>query len=120
MAKKKSVRVRSTRKKSVHVTPHGDKWAVKREGTERASSVHRTQKEAEKKGRETARHNKTEFFLHNRQGNIRERNSYGNEPYPPIQREVRRYTEEDLKVFAKEDELDPERAQRLKVYLRTT
>ncbi len=70
-------------KKNVHVTPHGDKWAVKREGNERASSLHATQKEAENKGREAARKDKTEFFLHNRQGEIRERDSYGNDPYPP-------------------------------------
>jgi len=41
----------SMTKKNVHVTPHGDKWAVKREGNERASSLHDTQKKAEDKGR---------------------------------------------------------------------
>jgi hypothetical protein len=70
-------------KKNVHVTPHGDKWAVMREGNKRASSLHDTQKQAEKKGRETARKDKTEFFLHNRQGNIRQRDSYGHDPFPP-------------------------------------
>ena len=70
-------------KKPVHVTPREDGWAVMREGNERASSVHRTQKEAEKKGRQSARKDKTEFYLHNRQGQIRERDSYGNDPYPP-------------------------------------
>ena len=39
-------------KRNVHVTPHGDKWAVMREGNKRASSLHDTQKQAEKKGRE--------------------------------------------------------------------
>ena len=67
-------------KKNVHVTPHGDKWAVMREGNERASSLHDTQKEAEKKGREVARKDKTEFLLHNRQGEIRQRDSYGHDP----------------------------------------
>jgi Uncharacterized protein conserved in bacteria (DUF2188) len=70
-------------KKGVHVTPHGDKWAVMREGNERASSLHDTQKQAEKKGRETARKDKTGFFLHNRQGEIRQRDSYGHDPFPP-------------------------------------
>ena len=37
-------------KKPVHVTPRDDGWAVVREGNDRASSVHRTQKEAEQKG----------------------------------------------------------------------
>ncbi|MDQ3766286.1 MAG: DUF2188 domain-containing protein [Actinomycetota bacterium] len=70
-------------KKNIHVTPHGDKWAVKREGSSRASSVHNTQNEAEQKGRQAARKDKTEFYLHNRQGQIRERDSYGNDPNPP-------------------------------------
>ncbi len=65
------------KKRGVHVTPRGDKWAVVREGSERASSLHDTQKQAEKKGRETARREKVEFYLHNRQGEIRERESYG-------------------------------------------
>ena len=70
-------------KKNVHVTPQGNKWVVKREGSQRASSVHDTQKEAEKKGRQIARNDKAEFVLHNRQGQIRERDSYGSDPYPP-------------------------------------
>jgi hypothetical protein len=68
------------KKRGVHVTPRGDKWAVVREGSERASSLHDTQKQAEKKGRETARREKVEFYLHNRQGEIRERESYGPDP----------------------------------------
>ena len=67
------------RKKGVHVTPRGDRWAVVREGSERASSLHDTQAQAEKKGRETARRDKTEFYLHDRQGQIRERDSYGSD-----------------------------------------
>ena len=71
------------KKPGVHVTPREDGWAVIREGNERASSVHSTQKEAEQKGRRTARNDKTEFYLHNQQGAIRERDSYGNDPNPP-------------------------------------
>jgi hypothetical protein len=67
----------ANKKKGVHVTPRGDKWAVVREGSERASSLHDTQEQADKKGRETARRDKTEFYLHNEQGQIRERESYG-------------------------------------------
>jgi hypothetical protein len=70
------------KKKPVHVTPREGGWAVIREGNERASSIHPTQREAEKKGRQTARNDKTEFYLHNRQGAIRERDSYGNDPHP--------------------------------------
>jgi hypothetical protein len=68
------------KKKPVHVTPREEGWAVIREGNQRASSVHSTQKEAEKAGRQAARKDQTEFLLHNRQGEIRERDSYGNDP----------------------------------------
>jgi hypothetical protein len=67
-------------KKAVHVTPREDGWAVKREGNKRASSVHPTQREAELRGRQIARSDKTEFFLHDKQGQIRERDSYGSDP----------------------------------------
>ncbi len=70
-------------KKDVHVTPRGGKWAVKKEGSSRASSLHDTQKEAEKQGRQTARKEGGEFYLHNRAGQIRERDSYGSDPHPP-------------------------------------
>ncbi len=68
------------KKKPVHVTPRDDGWAVMREGNQRASSVHPTQKEAEKVGRQAARKDRTEFVLHNRQGEIRQRDSYGDDP----------------------------------------
>jgi hypothetical protein len=70
-------------KKAVHTVRHGDGWANRREGSERVSSTHRTQAEAAKEGREVARRDKTEHFIHDRKGQIRERNSYGNDPHPP-------------------------------------
>jgi hypothetical protein len=70
-------------KKPVHVVPHDDGWAVKREGSQRASSVHKTQGEADQAGRATAKQDQTQYYLHNRQGQIRDERSYGNDPYPP-------------------------------------
>ena len=69
--------------KNQHVVPHPDGWAVKGAGNQRATSVHETQAEAMDAGREIAINNSSELFIHNRQGRIRERNSYGNDPYPP-------------------------------------
>lgn len=71
------------KKKPVHVVPHDDGWAVRRAGNQRATSVHRRQADADKEGRGTARRDQTEYFLHGRDGQIRERDSYGNDPYPP-------------------------------------
>jgi pyruvate/2-oxoglutarate dehydrogenase complex dihydrolipoamide acyltransferase (E2) component len=61
----------------VHVEPRREGWAVVREGNERATSVHPTQAEAAKAGRDIARRDETEFFLHAQDGRIREHNSYG-------------------------------------------
>lgn len=72
-----------TRGKPVHVVPQGGRWAVKREGNQRASSLHDTQAEAERAGRPVARTEQTEFYLHGRDGQIRQKDSCGNDPHPP-------------------------------------
>jgi uncharacterized protein (TIGR02271 family) len=66
-------------KPPVHVEPREDRWAVVREGAERATSVYPTQSEAAKAGRELARQNATEFFLHAQDGRVREHRSYEEE-----------------------------------------
>jgi uncharacterized protein (TIGR02271 family) len=66
-------------KSSVHVEPRESGWAVVREGSERATSVHPTQAEAAKEGREIARRDETEFFLHAQDGRVREHRSYREE-----------------------------------------
>ncbi len=69
--------------KNQHVVPHGDGWAVRAEGNERATSVHRTQSEATEAARQIATNQRSEVLIHGRNGQIRERNSYGNDPCPP-------------------------------------
>lgn len=59
------------------------KWAVKKVGSERAASLHGTQDGAWKEARRLARGAGSEAFLKDRDGKIRARNSYGNDPYPP-------------------------------------
>jgi len=71
------------KKPAVHVVPHEAGWAVERDGNKRVSSTHRTQKEAEDTGRSVARREHTEFNLHDRAGRIRVKDSYGNDPNPP-------------------------------------
>jgi hypothetical protein len=67
-----------------HVVPHSDGWAVRGEGNSRATSVHDTQREAIDAGREIARNQGGELLIHGRNGQIRERDSSGNnDPYPP-------------------------------------
>lgn len=70
-------------KKHVHIVPRGEGWAVKREGARRASVTTGTQREAIDAGRTIAKREATEMLIHGRDGQIREKNSYGNDPNPP-------------------------------------
>jgi len=70
-------------KKNVHVVPHEGEWAVKREGNERASSVHPTKSEATDSGRSAAKADKVDLIIHNQDGRISDSDSYGNDPCPP-------------------------------------
>lgn len=63
-----------------HVTPKGDKWQNKKGGASRATSIHDTQREAIDAARSQARRNKEELVIHNRKGQIREKDSYGPDP----------------------------------------
>ncbi|MBP9924552.1 MAG: DUF2188 domain-containing protein [Cyclobacteriaceae bacterium] len=69
--------------KTQHVVPHDGNWAVKRGGSDRATTVVSTQKEAIKIATEIAKNQNAELFIHGRDGQIRERDSFGNDPYPP-------------------------------------
>lgn len=66
-----------------HVVPRGDDWAVVRENGDRASSLHDTQAEAIEAGRRIAQRENLELFIHRPDGRIRDRDSFGNDPYPP-------------------------------------
>jgi len=70
-------------KNYVHAVPHNGSWAVRREGASRVSSTHGTQTEAAAAAREIARREHGEVFIHRPNGQIRDRDSYGHDPYPP-------------------------------------
>lgn len=67
----------------IHVVPHGDEWAVKREGADRASSLHDTQSDAIDQARKTAEREHVEVRIHRPNGQIRDSDSYGPDPNPP-------------------------------------
>lgn len=73
--------------KNLHVVPRGEKWAVEREGAQRASKIFPTKKEAEAYAREVAKREGGEVITHNEEGKIRERESYGKDPHPPKDKE---------------------------------
>ncbi|MDP2127631.1 MAG: DUF2188 domain-containing protein [Pseudohongiella sp.] len=70
-------------RKGQHVVPTEDGWSVKKAGALRASSLHATQQEAIKAATQIARNQKTELYIHGRDGRIRERSSFGSDLHPP-------------------------------------
>lgn len=66
-----------------HVTPSKNGWVVKRAGAVKSSATFKTQQDAIARARSIAKNNSTELFIHGRDGQIRERASYGKDPYPP-------------------------------------
>lgn len=70
--------------KNQHVVPDGNGgWGVRGEGNSRLTSRHETQADAINAGRDIARNQGAELFIHRPNGQIRDRDSYGNDPYPP-------------------------------------
>jgi len=63
------------------VEPRPDgRWAVQRNGTKRAASLHDTQAEAEEAARAQAKRWRTELVIKGRDGQILRRDSYGGDP----------------------------------------
>lgn len=58
------------------------RWEAKREGAARASKVTDTQADAWTYSRQKAKETRGEAFLKGRDGKIRERNTYGKDPFP--------------------------------------
>ena len=66
-----------------HVTPCKGKSQVKGEGASKATKVFGRQSDAIEFGRDIAINQHSELFIHGRNGQIRDRDSYGNDPCPP-------------------------------------
>jgi len=74
-------------KKNQWVTIHPKGWAIKGEGNKRATKVTKTQKEAIGIAKKIAENQKSELYIQNRKGKIRSKDSYGNDPCPPKDKE---------------------------------
>ena len=70
-------------KKNQHVVPHSSGWAVKGAGNQKATKVTATQKEAISVARNIAKNQKSELLVHNQKGQIRQKDSFGNDNFPP-------------------------------------
>lgn len=69
--------------KNQHVVQREDGWAVRGEENSRDTSHHETQSDAIDEARDIAQNQESEVIIHSREGEIRERNSYGDDPHPP-------------------------------------
>jgi hypothetical protein len=69
--------------KDQHVVPVNDGWGVRGAGNSRLTSRHETQGEAIEAARSIAINQSAEVVIHGRNGQIRDKNSYGNDPFPP-------------------------------------
>lgn len=70
--------------KNVHVVPSPNGgWDVKREGEHRPIDHSDKQQDAIDAGRRVAQTNHGELVIHRRDGTIRDKDSYGHDPFPP-------------------------------------
>jgi len=69
--------------KNQHVLPRENKWIIKGAGNFRATRIVSTQKQAIEIAREIAKNQQSELVIHRPNGQIRDKDSQGNDPYPP-------------------------------------
>ncbi|OUQ54060.1 hypothetical protein B5E60_03875 [Alistipes sp. An116] len=65
------------------MVPHDGPLVVREERNQRETVITRTRQEAIEIAREIARSQRSELLIHRPNGQIRDRDSYGNNPYPP-------------------------------------
>jgi uncharacterized protein YdaT len=71
-------------RKTTHVVPDKDGgWNIKQGGATRSSGHYDTQQQAIDRAREISNNQDTELYIHRRNGAIREKDSSGNDPFPP-------------------------------------
>lgn len=70
-------------KKNQHVVNHPKGWVVKGAGNQKATVVTTTQQKAIENGRRIAINQRSELVIHGRNGKIRDKDSFGNNPFPP-------------------------------------
>ena len=69
--------------KLIHTVPRSGSWGNKSSGASGVAKVYPTKAEAQAAGRKTAISQKAKHIIHNKNGKIGARNSYGNDPHPP-------------------------------------
>lgn len=73
--------------KNQHIVKRPNGWAVVGAGNQRATRVVPTQAQAIDVGRQIAINQQSELVVHGRNGRIRSKDSFGNDPNPPKDKE---------------------------------
>lgn len=70
---------------SHHIVPNSDRggWDIRRNDSSRSSGHFERKQDAINTGRQISRNQKTELFIHGKDGKIQSRDSHGHDPYPP-------------------------------------
>jgi uncharacterized protein YdaT len=69
--------------KNQHVVKTDCGWGIRGEKNSRITKNFDTQQEAIERARDIAINQESELLIHGKDGKIRERSSYGNDPFPP-------------------------------------
>lgn len=73
--------------KNQWVTHKDDKWNVQGEGNARPTKIFDTQKDAIDYAKDIAKNQKSELIIQGKDNLIRSKDSYGNDPCPPKDKE---------------------------------
>lgn len=65
------------------VSPRNGRWAVHGEGNQRDTKLFDTQADAWEYAKRIAKNQQSELIVQGRDGRIRSKDSYGNDPFPP-------------------------------------
>lgn len=67
----------------IHTVSRPGGWGNLKAGASKVSKIYDTKAQAQAAGRKTSISQKAEHIIHNADGKIGSRNSYGNDPHPP-------------------------------------
>lgn len=71
-----------------HVVPNREGgWSVRKSGASKATKVFRTRDDAIAYARSLAQRQSSELYVHRKDGTIRDRDSYGADPFAPKNRD---------------------------------
>ncbi len=72
------------KRKTTHVVPHPNGgWSIKQGGSQRSSGLFDRKIDAIANARRISRNQGSELYIHNKDGKISQKDSHGNDNYPP-------------------------------------